>query len=291
LFPWSDAIALRTKGTKRASERTAQEKEIREMLVLSRRPNEKLMFPGIQTSVQVVSIKPGVVRLGIEAPENVAVYRQELLERMPDKPVPAAAPGEQAIHQLKELSHAVRNRLNAASIGLALLRRQVKAGMSSACETTLEKIEQEFRMLRERVEGCTKEPERKWPARQRSCKALLVEDDSNERELLAGFLRMAGVDVATAGDGTDALDYLRGQEHPDVVLLDMVLPRCDGPTTVREIRRNPALAGMKIFAVTGHPPERFGLERGGAGVDRWFHKPLNPEALLRDLKLEFGSVA
>lgn len=260
------------------------------MLVLSRRPNEKLLFPGIQTSVQVVSIKPGVVRLGIEAPENVAVYRQELFDRMPDKPLPAG-PGEQTVQQLRELNHAVRNRLHAASIGLALLRRQVKAGMTSACETTLEKVEQEFRLLRERVEGCTKEPERKPLARPRSCKALVVEDDSNERELLAGFLRMAGVDVATAGDGTDALDYLRDQEHPDVVLLDMVLPRCDGPTTVREIRRNPALAGMKIYAVTGHPPEQFGLERGGAGVDRWFHKPLNPEALLRDLKLEFGSVA
>lgn len=252
------------------------------MLVLSRRPNEKLLFPGIQTSVQVVSIKAGVVRLGIDAPDDVAVFRQEVLERMPEPPR-WAPPGDAWVKELRELSHATRNRLNAATIGLALLRRQIKAGMAAGCESTLEKIEHEMRALRDQVEQSTSRRKEIQPPR-RSCKALLVEDDSNERELLAGFLRMAGVDVATAGDGSDALDYLRGEAHPDVVLLDMVLPRCDGPTTVREIRRNPALSGVKIFAVTGHPRERFTLDQGG--VDRWFQKPLNPEALLRDLKQE-----
>ena len=130
------------------------------------------------------------------------------------------------------------------------------------------------------------------PKPRRARTALLVEDDTNERELLAGFLRMAGLDVATAGDGDDALDYLHRQGRPDVVLLDMVLPRCDGPTTVREIRRDPTLAGLKIFAVTGHSPDRFNLQPGAAGgIDRWFNKPLNPEALLHDLNQELAALA
>jgi len=75
-----------------------------------------------------------------------------------------------------------------------------------------------------------------------------VEDEENERELLAGYLRLAGFLVDTAGDGCDALDHLHAGERPDVVLLDMGLPRCDGATTACEIRRDPACSGLEIFA-------------------------------------------
>ena len=70
---------------------------------------------------------------------------------------------------------------------------------------------------------------------------------------MAGFLRMSGLEVVTAGDGSDALDYLRKEGRPDVVLLDMGLPRFDGAATLKEIRRTPALAGLKVFAVSGAP--------------------------------------
>jgi len=56
------------------------------MLVLSRRLNEKVVLPGLGVTVQVVSVKPGVVRLGIEAPRGVLVLREELVH----SPVPAA---------------------------------------------------------------------------------------------------------------------------------------------------------------------------------------------------------
>jgi CheY-like chemotaxis protein len=130
-------------------------------------------------------------------------------------------------------------------------------------------------------------------SRSASCpvrKALLVEDDDNERELLAGFLRLAGLDVATAGDGSNALDYLRAEGRPDVVLLDMVLPRCDGPTIVREVRRDPAYTGLKIFALSGYSPQEVGLEGDWPAVDRWFRKPIDPAALLGELKQELEEV-
>ena len=50
--------------------------------------------------------------------------------------------------------------------------------------------------------------------------------------------------------------------------------------------RNPAYAGLKIFGVSGHRPEEFDLERGPRGIDRWFAKPLDPTALLNDLRTE-----
>jgi carbon storage regulator CsrA len=64
------------------------------MLVLSRRLHEKVVFPGLNVTVQVVAIKPGVVRIGIEAPPDVAVVREEILaERCPNRSVrlPASA--------------------------------------------------------------------------------------------------------------------------------------------------------------------------------------------------------
>ena len=63
------------------------------MLVLSRRPNEKVLFPSINASVQVVAIKPGVVRLGIEAPAEVVVFREEVMDpsRLP-RPISRRCP-------------------------------------------------------------------------------------------------------------------------------------------------------------------------------------------------------
>jgi carbon storage regulator CsrA len=242
------------------------------MLVLSRRTTEEVVLPGIETTIQVVGVRGNVVRLGITAPEGVAVYRKELLDRMD----PAARPGPLAPGS----SHFWRNRLNTASVGLALLRGQLQAGQADSAQATLDKIDQALRALHERVDAAP----RPAPAPRR--KALLVEDDPNECELLAGFLRLAGLEVTTAGDGCDALDHLRKEGRPDVVLLDMILPRCDGPTTVRAIRSDPSWSALKIFAVSGQAPEHFGLDPAGAGIDRWFRKPLDPTALLRELNRE-----
>lgn len=51
------------------------------MLVLSRRLQEKIVIPGLDVTIQVVSIKPGSVRLGIEAPPEISVLREELRDR------------------------------------------------------------------------------------------------------------------------------------------------------------------------------------------------------------------
>ncbi len=251
------------------------------MLVLTRRLGQKIIFPTMRTTVQVVAAKAGVVRLGIDAPEGLPVYREELLERNGFSVPPAATDGtrlEDAAHQLK---HLLNNRLNASTIGVALLRRQLERGLIGDMAATLDKIEDNLKTIQERTEQLAASPPRAAvPARRR---ALIVEDDRNECELLAGFLRLAGLDVHTAGDGADALDYLNTRGKPDVVLLDMMLPRCDGPTTVRTIRDNPAYADLTIYGVTGAAIEQFGLGEGPSGVNRWFRKPINPEVLLREL--------
>jgi carbon storage regulator CsrA len=248
------------------------------MLVLSRRVNEKIVLPDLAVTVQVVHIKGNAVRLGVSAPPDVTVLRAEVPDRTAEwgasRPRPAAeeAPGPR-------LNRVVRSRLQVTRTGLAEARRQLLAGRAEAAQLLLDKIEEDVALLQERLgEQPRAEP---GPAPRR--RALLVEDDRNTCQLLAECLRLAGLDVDTAGDGGEALDYLRTHRPPDVMLLDMIMPRCDGPTTVRAIRRDPAYAGLPIFGLSGHPRDEFNLDWGPNGVNGWYQKPVDPQALLRDL--------
>jgi len=261
------------------------------MLVLSRKLHEKILFPDFQITVEVVAIKSGVVRLGINALPHVKVLREELQARAAEWEAVQMPPGDRAVMpNSREHRHFLRGQLNATGLALELLHQQLLAGQSEHAQTTLAKLGEDFELLCERLQsaGEKKVPQ---PAKQprKARKALLVEDNQNERELLAGLLRMAGVDVDTAGDGADALDYLRTKVPPDVMLLDMAMPHCDGPTTVRAIRQAPAFARLKIFAVTGHSPDEFPVESGPAGINGWFCKPINPQVLIHDLTRELDS--
>jgi carbon storage regulator CsrA len=256
------------------------------MLVLSRRTNEKVLLPSIDTVIEVVSIKGRTVRLGIKAPPQVPILREEL-QRCAVQRGATPPPADAAESRLRGLRHLLRNRLSVTTVGLGVLRQQARAGLNAEMERTIAKIEEDMQLLRQRLESEPATPTPQGPCRN-ARRALLVEDDQNERELLAGFLRLSGFAVATAGDGCAALDQLRAGEPPDVVLLDMGLPRFDGATTAREIRRNPACARLKIFAVSGHSPSEYDIDHGPGGIDRWFHKPIDPAVLLREMTQDLG---
>src|SRR3954454_15452531 len=138
------------------------------MLVLSRRPGEKILFPGINTTVQVVAVKSGAVRLGIEAPPEVTVLREEVAARAGTRgPSPSPPPGRAAGPTLSQLSHLLRDRLDVAAIGLALRRRQPRAGSS---EAALGPFDREIGSLRAHMQGMGRRP---LP----QSAVLLVEDD------------------------------------------------------------------------------------------------------------------
>ena len=252
------------------------------MLVLSRRQHQKLLLPDCATTIEVLRVHGNQVRLGITAPEHVRVLRQELMESG-EAPPPRAAAENDAVRRMR---HLLRNQVHTSTIGLALLRRQLESGDWEEAEATLAKLENELGRAREQCRELESPAEKGLSIRQR---ALLVEDNRNERELLAGFLRMSGFEVATAGDGADALDYLQSNSTPDVMLLDMMMPRCDGPTTVRRIRENPRMSGLKIFAVSGASPNQVPVARGPSGVDGWFPKPVDPHSLVAEMKKTLGT--
>jgi carbon storage regulator CsrA len=257
------------------------------MLVLARKLNETIVLPTVGAAVQVLGVRRKVVRLGITAPGHLPVLRGELANgearrrRVELPPEPPAAGGNASDLPQRPLPE----RLQEAVVGVGLCRLQLDAGNLEEANATLAALQTHLQALHQELKEKKDSAANQTPTQKgRRQRALVVEDNGNERELLAAFLRRSGLEVDTAGDGADALDYLRAHDRPDVVLLDMVLPRVDGPTVVRQIRNDRALAGLKIFGVTGHLPEEFHLERGPAGIDRWFHKPLDPAALLHDLR-------
>src|SRR5207253_698567 len=122
--------------------------------VLSRRPNEKILFPAANVTVEVVSIKHGTVRLGIAAPRDMAVWREELWNKAGQpQPSPATADAGGLEAALRDLRHLVRNRLNVAAIGLALLRRQLEAGLSREAALTIERMTGDLEMLQGRLDA------------------------------------------------------------------------------------------------------------------------------------------
>lgn len=120
------------------------------MLVLSRKLNEKILLPGTHTAIQVIGIKPGVVRLGIEAPPEVVVLREEIPDRSSEwRAAPKTVPVQE--EKLKAVGDLAASRLKMARAELAILRRQLQEGHMLEAEITLEKLDDDIRALRQRV--------------------------------------------------------------------------------------------------------------------------------------------
>lgn len=267
------------------------------MLVLSRRQHDSVVFPNLNIRVSILRIDGKSVKLGIDAPESVRVLRHEIADEQSvlELPTPRsserttiALPAAQSAPSHSAAFHAIRNRMNVMTLGLHLLRRKLELGDLANADDSIHAALQGLEELEQSVAKLRNAPLPRAAASQP--RALLIEDNPNESALLAGYLRSCNFDVATASDGVDALEYLNCHAQPDVVLLDMNMPRMDGCTTVQELRSNPDRAGLKIFAVTGRSPDEVGLDRCGSAVNRWFTKPIRPDLLVRELQRELGIV-
>jgi two-component system cell cycle response regulator DivK len=107
-------------------------------------------------------------------------------------------------------------------------------------------------------------------------KALLVEDNENNRYLLTLLLKAAGLAVAIAEDGRSALEIAR-RERPDVILLDIQMPEMDGYEVAAHLKRDAELAPIPIIGVSSFamPGDREkAIRTGFAG---YIEKPVDPE--------------
>lgn len=110
-------------------------------------------------------------------------------------------------------------------------------------------------------------------------RVLAVEDDRELAFLYESFLAEEGYEVLVARTADEALAHLRA--HPDVVILDLMLPGTDGYTLLRRIRSRPDTRGVRVVVVSASlPPGRQHV----AGADAVVHKPFDFNGLLRAIE-------
>ena len=105
---------------------------------------------------------------------------------------------------------------------------------------------------------------------------LLVEDDEQTREFYRHAIKAAGHEVAAVDDGLAALRRI-DIELPDVIVLDLVLPRLGGIDVFQELRANPATRKIPVIAVTGS--DRV-LSVETTEFHYFLRKPVSPELLV-----------
>jgi CheY-like chemotaxis protein len=111
---------------------------------------------------------------------------------------------------------------------------------------------------------------------------LVVEDDADSREMFALVLTMAGHTVWTANDGEEAL-VMAEAFGPDVIFLDIEMPKANGYITCQNLRKSPALRQARIYAVSGVTGAAHERRCGEAGFDGQVSKPADPSCFARFL--------
>jgi CheY-like chemotaxis protein len=112
----------------------------------------------------------------------------------------------------------------------------------------------------------------------RRARILVADDNHDAAQSLALMLSMDGHDVRTAGDGLEALREAE-EFHPQLVVLDIGMPKLDGYETARRMRQRPWAAHTRLFALTGWGQEEDRERARRAGFDQHLVKPVDPEAL------------
>jgi two-component system cell cycle response regulator DivK len=122
---------------------------------------------------------------------------------------------------------------------------------------------------------------------------LVVDDFQDNREMYVQYLSFAGYRVAEAVDGEDALAKARSL-LPDVIVMDLSLPRLDGWEATRRLKKDPLTRAIPVIALTGHALAGHAEGALGAGCDAFVTKPCVPselEARVREMLHRAGTAA
>lgn len=111
-------------------------------------------------------------------------------------------------------------------------------------------------------------------------RVLVVDDDEVIRQLIAVNLTLEGFEVETASDGQDCLDRV-GEVRPDVITLDVMMPRLDGWVTATRLRAEESTSHIKVVLITARAQEDDRRRGLGIGVDAYLTKPFDPEELIQ----------
>jgi len=131
-------------------------------------------------------------------------------------------------------------------------------------------------------------PTTSQPATKRT--VLIVDDSISARRASAQVMRDAGYEVLTAIDGMDAVAVLE-QTVPDVVLVDMEMPRMNGLELTAHLRARESTKNIPIIMITSRSTEKHRQQGDSAGVDAYLVKPFNEDQLLQHMDRLVGVTA
>ena len=116
---------------------------------------------------------------------------------------------------------------------------------------------------------------------------LLVEDNEDNRRIYVTILEHAGYRVLEAVDGEVGLAIAR-QEMPDLILMDVALPKIDGWEATRRLKADPATRGIPIVALTAHALASDREKAMDIGCDGYIDKPAEPRLVLAEVARRVG---
>ncbi|NQX90677.1 MAG: response regulator transcription factor [Flavobacteriales bacterium] len=114
-------------------------------------------------------------------------------------------------------------------------------------------------------------------------KILLVDDEQDILDLVQYNLEKEGFEVATSDNGKKAID-IATKFHPDLILLDVMMPEMDGMETCMQIRENPQLTDTLIAFLTARGEDYSQIAGFDAGADDYITKPIKPRVLVSRVK-------
>lgn len=110
-------------------------------------------------------------------------------------------------------------------------------------------------------------------------KVLIADDVSLDQQIISDIVKKIGHQIILASDGDQTLEMVRS-ERPDLLLLDVVMPKKNGFQVCREIRNDPSISKTKIIMITSKNQDAdkfYGLQQG---ADDYLSKPVNESSLV-----------
>jgi two-component system alkaline phosphatase synthesis response regulator PhoP len=119
---------------------------------------------------------------------------------------------------------------------------------------------------------------------------LVVDDEPPVARLVEVNLTRAGYAVRIASDGEEALARI-AEERPDLVILDVMMPRMDGFEALKRIKADPATADLRVVMLTARAQDEDVFEGYGRGAHWYLPKPFEPEELLTVVRIALAGDA
>lgn len=107
---------------------------------------------------------------------------------------------------------------------------------------------------------------------------LIADDAASSRELLRSILERSGYEIVEASDGEEVLRKAQDFQ-PDLLILDLQMPKLNGYSAVVALRKMPAFAKVPVMALAASLPDVVPEQMSQAGFTRWIVKPIRPARL------------